>query len=263
MRYPSVAGTFYPSDKNELNKILDSFFNETKKEVANLKKEINEIIGIISPHAGYIYSGKTAAYGYSLLEGLQNFTFIILGPNHTGMGKLVAISREEWMTPLGKVGNDTEIGKIIEENSEFAEFDETAHFYEHSIEVQLPFLQKVVKDPKAVEICIGMQTIEIVEDISNSLKNIKKNFCIIASSDFTHFESSKDARKYDEKAMDYILNLDWEGFMEFAETGSICGYGPIGILTKYAKEEKCKVKLLKYSNSGDVTGDYSSVVGYA
>jgi AmmeMemoRadiSam system protein B len=263
MRFPYAAGTFYPGDKKELNELIDFFFNKIKSDEV-LKDKINEVIGIISPHAGYIYSGKTASYGYYFLNLLPPETsFVIFGPNHTGMGKVVSISREDWVTPLGKVRNDTETGEIIKNNSKFAEFDEEAHYFEHSIEVQLPFLQKIIKEPKCVEVCIGMQTIEIVEDLANSIKKIRKNFCIISSSDFTHFESSESAKRKDEKAIEYILDFDYEGFIEFAEKSSICGYAPVGILMKYAKDEKCKVRLLNYSNSGDTTGDYSSVVGYA
>jgi AmmeMemoRadiSam system protein B len=265
MRFPYVAGTFYPGDRKELEEMIKSFFEKIKDdEILKIKKGINQVIGIVSPHAGYIYSGKTASYGYYFLDLLPpESTFVAFGPNHTGMGKIVSISREDWITPLGKVRNDTEVGEIIRKNSKFAEFDEEGHYFEHSIEVQLPLLQSVIKDPKCVEICIGMQTLEVVEDLANALKRIRKNFCIISSSDFTHFESSESARKNDEKAIEYILELDYERFIEFAEKSSICGYGPIGILMKYARDEKCKVKLLNYSNSGDATGDYSSVVGYA
>ena len=265
LRFPYASGTFYPSDKKELENLINSFFDEIKDdEVLKIKEKINKVVGIISPHAGYIYSGKTASYGYYFFDLLPpETTFVIFGPNHTGMGKIVSISKEDWITPFGKVKNDAEVGETIRKNSKFAEFDEEAHYFEHSIEVQLPFLQKVVKDPKCVEVCIGMQTIEIVEDLANSIKKINKNFCIISSSDFTHFESYESAKKKDEKAIEYILDFDCEGFMEFAEKSSICGYAPIAILTKHAKDEKCKAVLLNYSSSGDTTKDYSSVVGYS
>ena len=267
MRFPSVAGTFYDSNKENLKKEIENYISKAK-ESEELKALIKrDTVGIVSPHAGYTYSGWIAGYSYATLID-EKASFVIIGPNHTGRGSMVALSKEDWSTPLGIVKNDREIGNSIKRNSKMIDFDETAHTFEHSIEVQIPFLQTIFKNPKVVEICVSFQNYEVAKDLGNAIyqaeKETRKSIIVIASSDFTHFEPAKDAKEKDMRAIKYIEKLDPESFVNLIESEgmSICGYAPIAAAMIFAKNKNAKAKLLKYGNSGDVTGDYSSVVGY-
>jgi len=269
MRYPAVAGAFYPSGEEQLrNQVEESF-----RKGAGIPKPGNKksLLAVVSPHAGYVYSGWVASYAYR--EIAENYsqppTFVILGPNHTGQGSGVALSQDDWETPLGTVSNDKEIGKLIQRNSKIVDFDELAHSGEHSIEVQLPFLQFLYKNFKFVPICIGLGDYGTAEDIGNAIfkasRGIKRDIFVIASSDFTHFEDAQSARKKDDLAITYIEKLDARGFLKEVETSdiSICGYAPIMTAIVYSKLKGGEeARILKYANSGDVTGDYNEVVAY-
>jgi AmmeMemoRadiSam system protein B len=269
MRYPAVAGAFYHSDKEQLTRELENCFS---KGAGSPKPGSGKsLLAVVSPHAGYVYSGWVASYAYR--EIAENYTkpptFVILGPNHTGRGSGVALSKEDWETPLGVVGNDKELGKLIQKNSRIIDFDEVAHEGEHSIEVQLPFLQFLYKNFKFVPICIGLGDYETAEDIGNAIFNasreINRDIFVIASSDFTHFEDAQSARQKDELALKAIKKLDAKLFLSEVETNniSICGYAPIMTAMIYSKLNGCKdAKVLKYANSGDVTKDYHEVVAY-
>lgn len=269
MRYPAVAGAFYSSGEAQLrSQIEESFKKGAGAPKAGSKKSL---LAVISPHAGYIYSGWVASYAYK--EIFENYsqppTFVILGPNHTGRGSGVAISQEDWETPLGTVGNDRELGKLIQKNSEVIDFDEAAHEAEHSVEVQLPFLQSLYKNFKFVPVCIGLGDYETAEDIGNAVfkasQETKSDVFVIASSDFTHFEDAQSAKRKDELAIKHIEKLDAKGF--FSEVASndisICGYMPITVAILYSKLRGGQAaRVLKYANSGDVTGDYNEIVAY-
>ncbi len=259
MRDPAVSGQFYPRSKNDLNRQISRCF----EGVPQVEKEV---LGAVVPHAGYIYSGNTAAYVYSALPRAD--TFVLLGPNHTGYGSPVAVSRETWRTPLGEAKSDLEFiralpGKIID-------LDESAHRYEHSIEVQLPFLQHRFGDFNVVPICMGMQdeetALDVGNEISEAVNKTNKKTVIIASSDFTHYRPDKVARENDAYFINAILDLDIPGFYRrlFERDASVCGYGPIAAMMAAVKNMGArKATLLKYSTSGDTTGDLSAVVGYA
>ena len=269
MRYPSVAGMFYTGEKNKLSEEILKFLSNAEKDLIEKKKNMKQILGCVVPHAGHIYSGSVAAYSYSLLKLVpKTTTFVIIGPNHTGRGKAVGISREDWVTPLGVVRNDRQVGDAIKKNSTIADFDEEAHMFEHSIEVQLPFLQTILSDLKVVEICMGIQSYEAAKDLAqaifSAMKEIGRIIVVIASSDFTHFESSESARAKDERALHLIEQLRVRDFVNLVEgeNMSICGYGPIATAMLFSEKNNGKATILKYANSGDVTGDYSSVVGY-
>lgn len=274
IRFPAVAGSFYSSSKSDLIKQIEYCFKN--KIGPGIIPEVNKngerkIVGIVSPHAGYMYSGPVAAHGFSALatDGKPE-TFIIIGPNHTGCGSGISIMISGiWRTPLGDIEVDNEIGKLIVEKSSIIDIDDEAHIYEHSIEVQIPFLQYIYgNDFKIVPIVMMLQGLRESVEIGKVLGEIcrNKNIVIIASSDFTHYEPYWTACKKDKEAIRTILELNQEAFYNVINTLniSVCGPGPIMTLITAAKAiESSKAVLLKYANSGDVTGDYSSVVGYA
>lgn len=259
MRAPAVSGQFYPHSKNDLSRDLERCF-------ANAPSAERAVLGAVVPHAGYMYSGSTAAYVYSTLPEAD--TFVMLGPNHTGYGSSVAVSSETWSTPLGEARSDIEFiralpGRIID-------LDESAHKYEHSLEVQLPFLQHRFKKFNIVHICMGMQDEETAMDVGHEIaeaaRKVDKKIVIIASSDFTHYKPDKVARENDAYFIEPILGMDIPDFYRRLQerNASVCGYGPIAAMLAATKSLGAKkATMLKYSTSGDVTGDTSAVVGYA
>ena len=260
MRQPAVAGQFYPLRPENLEK-------ELKRCFEGLEIRERDVIGAVCPHAGYVYSGKVAAHAYATLPEAD--TYVLLGPNHTGYGSPVSVSRDTWKTPMGTVEVDVELvdrflGSIVD-------VDELGHKYEHSIEVQLPFLQyRFDGDFKILPICMGMQDEETAVEIGNIIANLvsesRKRVVFIASSDFTHYQPAKLAKETDNEVIDSILNLDVPGMYDrlYRRNASICGYGPIAaMLTSSKKLGGNHATLLNYSNSGDVSGDLNAVVGYA
>lgn len=263
MRTPAVAGTFYPGEKGELNNMLSEFLKKAGEDFEPISA-----IGGICPHAGYVYSGQTAAITYVSISELKKCeSVVILGPNHTGLGSLISISLKNWETPLGIAECDIELAKKIQKNAKLIDFDEKAHMYEHSIEVQIPFIQKLNPKAKIVCICMMSQDYESAKDVGNALaKSLDpKKHIVIASSDFSHYLPADEAKRKDAAARSFIEALDTEGFQNALEKHdwSICGYGPISALMEYAKAKGIKkAKTLSYSDSGKVTGDYLAVVGY-
>ncbi|KPK41356.1 MAG: hypothetical protein AMJ78_05720 [Omnitrophica WOR_2 bacterium SM23_29] len=260
IRYPAVAGQFYSGGKEALQKEVERYLLKDAEKI--------KAIGIVSPHAGYMYSGPVA--GATLSSAEFKDTCIIMGPNHTGEGKPFSIMTEgSWRTPLGDCEIDGELAKSILENCEYFEEDDRAHRYEHSVEVQIPFLQVLKGEFKIVPMVLSHAKVEIYrkigESIAKSLKE-KRVATIIASSDMTHYEAQGIAKEKDKKAIDAILNLDEEGLM--AAIGrydiSMCGYAPVCVMLVASKGLGAKkAVLVKYQTSGDVTGDYDGVVGYA
>jgi AmmeMemoRadiSam system protein B len=261
IRRPIVSGLFYPFGKENLKKSLNKLFDGVEK---------NSFLCVISPHAGYQYSGKTAAFAINSLKSAK--TFIILGPNHNVLGKPFAImSNGQWETPLGLIDIDKELAKKICE-CEVVEEDHLAHIQEHSIEVQIPFLQHLFTDFKFVPISItnlsySQSFLKQCEKLGKHIAKIikGKEVRIIASSDFSHYLPANVAKEKDEKAIEKIKALDPSGFFKTLEKidASVCGYGPIAVLLYVAKALGLeKVEVINHTNSGDVTGDYSSVVSY-
>ncbi|MCP4647595.1 MAG: MEMO1 family protein [bacterium] len=266
MRSPAVAGQFYPGNKEEIEELVGKCFSEAGKKA----KPVGAYAGV-SPHAGYVYSGVPAAATFLGINELENAeTVVIVGPNHTGVGGLVALSTEDWELPTGVVENDMEFGKAMLEGANFLKPDEGAHRMEHSIEVQLPFLQHVNPKAKIVPVCMMDQSLEGARDVADAVlaaeKKLGRKVVVIASSDFSHYIPSEAAEERDKKAMGQILKLDAESFQKErrAQGWSICGYGPISVSILYAKAKGSKKGLeVMYTNSGEVTGDYSQVVAYA
>jgi MEMO1 family protein len=261
IREPIVAGQFYPKSPSSLEAQIARFVDK------NAAKE--EVIGIVSPHAGYMYSGAVAGATMSRIKFKD--IFIIMGPNHTGYGKPFSImSQGTWRTPLGSVEIDSELGSQILAQSQNLEQDQVAHLYEHSIEVQIPFLQYLKQDFKIVPIVFSHAPRavykEIGKAIAKAIKELKAEAVIIASSDMTHYESQESAKRKDTQAINAILELNEDELLNRIEklNISMCGYAPTVTLISAAKELGAKrAELVKYQTSGDVTGDYSGVVGYA
>jgi AmmeMemoRadiSam system protein B len=274
IRRPVVAGQFYEGDAEPLKSQLSSCFLSNlgpgKLPTPNLHNHPRHLVGLICPHAGYLYSGPVAASAYFELsqDGLPD-TVIILGPNHTGYGSALGLMREGyWQTPLGNVQIDTAVADEILNETRVVDADELSHRFEHSIEVQLPFLQFLYGNAfKFVPICFETQDYQSAFEVGNALVEVldAKNAVVIASSDMTHYESAKVASAKDHAALKFVLEENAKGFYDFVESQNIsaCGFAPITTLITYANGVSAKAKLLNYRNSGDVSGDHSSVVGYA
>ncbi|ATZ60757.2 MAG: MEMO1 family protein [Methanosarcinales archaeon Met12] len=257
MRRAVVAGQFYEGEAKALRRRIEGYIATAEVEI------FEEMTGAVVPHAGYVYSGQVAAHVYAALPSAE--TYVILGPNHRGAGSMVAVSTDTWSTPLGEVEIDEGIVNMLPDR---IDRDEVAHRYEHSIEVQLPFLQYRFKDFKIVPICMGLQDEETAKKLGAELGNVLKDedVVILASSDFTHYEPNQVARKNDHRIIKSILELDVSTFYShiYSLQASVCGHGPIATMMETTRAMGAKKgALLKYATSGDVTGDYSSVVGYA
>jgi AmmeMemoRadiSam system protein B len=261
VRRPAVAGYFYPGEPDKLRKELERCLPNP----APTKRAI----GIVAPHAGYIYSGGVAGEVYQRVE-LPN-RFIILSPNHTGAGEPYSIMPEgEWMTPLGSARIDEELAKKFMERCPLLTEDDEAHRGEHSLEVQIPFLQYLKKDFRFVPVTLSYIPYKACEEVGRALAQIiresKEPILIIASSDMNHYESQQVAERKDYLAIEKIKAVDPEGLYETVKKNSIsmCGIIPTTATLVAAKElGATKGELIRHATSGDVTGDYGSVVGYA
>lgn len=226
---------------------------------------------MVSPHAGYMYSGPIAAHGYYVCSQMKGIELVvILGPNHWGLGSGVAtVKAGVWRTPLGDVEVDADAAKDLVQSSKIVDFSEDAHLREHSIEVQLPFLQFIYGAGfKLLPICMLMQDKRTASEVADALLSVieKRKALLVASSDFTHYEDHRSASEKDRRLIESILGLDIDGLYDTLErlNVSACGYGPIAVVMNVVKRLGCKEgRLLKYATSGDVTGDYGAVVGYA
>jgi len=274
MRKPVVAGSFYAGSADGLRRQVQDCFQHALGPGAlpgAPKNGERHILGLVSPHAGYMYSGPVAAHGFFQLAAEKRpDVVVIIGPSHRGMGAEIAISGEDrWQTPLGYLEIDSEIGERIVSTSRRAEWDDLAHSFEHSIEVQLPFLQYIYQTGiRIVPIAMLRQDMEVSRDLGDAIATAlkDKNGIIVASSDFTHYESQSSASKKDSSALEAILRLDTKQLEDVVSRYNItmCGRGPvISMLTACKKLGASKARLLRYASSGDITGDYSQVVGYA
>jgi len=274
IRRPSQAGMFYAGTAESLKKQIEECFLH-KLGPGKIPKVARsgprKVVGLICPHAGYVYSGPVAAHSYYRLarDGIPE-VFVILGPNHMGYGSAIALMNEGiWRTPLGDVEIDYQTASKILRASEVIDIDDTAHRFEHSIEVQLPFLQYLYgSEFKFVPIAFLMQDLESSREVGRALAKALegKNAVIIASTDMTHYEPHEQAVRKDKLALSAVEKLNEEEFYSIIESYNIsaCGYGPVAALITAAKLLGVKkAEILCYKTSGDVTGDYSSVVGYA
>jgi len=268
IRTPAVAGMFYPGEKNKLTELIQDCFTHPFGPGEKQGKKGTKIFGVICPHAGYVYSGPIACNSINSISSESPELFIIVGPNHWGIGRSVATMKDcTWETPLGSVEVDSESAEEISKISQFIESDFFSHTREHSLEVQIPILQQTFSNFKILPISLINQSKEVAHDVGLAMAKIckKKNCMIIGSSDFTHYEPNDFAHEQDMALIEPILEMNVEKFYDVLQKRNVtaCGYGAIASTMIACKElGASKGELLRYATSGDVTGDTSSVVGY-
>ncbi|MDY6958117.1 MAG: MEMO1 family protein [Halobacteriota archaeon] len=259
MRRPTFAGQFYPNLDSDLKRQLSNLFSGVERREEN-------VMGAVVPHAGYIYSGNVAAQVYAKLPRAD--TFVIIGPSHRGGGSMVAASRESWITPFGEIEVDQDFVEALPRK--IVDTDEIAHSYEHSIEVQLPFLQYIFNDFKIAPISLGLQdeetAKEVGEEVAHAISKLDKKIVILASSDFTHYMLDEVAREIDSYVIEPILEMNIAKFYTrvYNRNATVCGVGPIAAMLKATKLLGAKEgRLIAYATSGDVEKSMREVVGYA
>ncbi|MGH9710578.1 MAG: AmmeMemoRadiSam system protein B [Candidatus Acidiferrales bacterium] len=261
IRPAAVAGRFYPADPSELLRQIDDCISAASEKV--------RARGCLVPHAGYIYSGRVAGTVYGALELPSRF--ILLGPRHYPHGERLAILSEgAWQTPLGEAKIDAALARELKEAFPLLREDAVAHAAEHSLEVQVPFLQRLLADFTFVPIVIGTYRFDALETLGRAVAKVvreqKGSVLIVASSDMNHRESDAITRVKDRKAIDAILALDARSLYDTVrrENITMCGYGPAVAMITAAKElGSTAAELLRYATSADVNGDREDVVGYA
>jgi AmmeMemoRadiSam system protein B len=275
VRTPAVAGRFYPGRAEDLLREVREFTSPSKTPIETGRIDA---IGCVAPHAGYIYCGGVAGAVYSRLKIPERC--VILCPNHTGKGRPLAImANTTWQTPLGEVAADADMAARLLRRFPALEEDSAAHRAEHAIEVQLPFLQASRPELKIVPIAIGTSDFDVLRGLGETLADViadhheedqkaerQAKVLIIASSDMNHYESDTITRIKDHKAIARVLAMDARGLWEVVlnEDISMCGFGPTVVMLTAAKLlGATSATLVKYATSGDVSGDYESVVGYA
>jgi len=260
VREPVVAGSFYPREESQLRQQLSSLVR------SDLPAE--KVLGAISPHAGYMYSGSVAGELFARVE-LPD-TVLILAPNHTGLGSAFAAWGDDWRTPLGEVATDQVLLDAL--HSEFPRLadDRLAHTHEHSAEVQLPFIQHVNPQAKVVGIVLMSSYLDDLKQlgqaIAEAIRKTGVNALVLTSSDMTHYEAQEAAEAKDKQAIDLMLALDPDGLWDVVRSKriSMCGISPAVAMLVACKELGASTaRLVCYRTSGDVTGDYAQVVGYA
>ena len=266
IRHPAVSGRFYPSDAQSL---AEEVKLHTKQSAENKSSEKIRAVGIVSPHAGFMYCGDVAGAVYSKIEIPS--TIILMGPNHTGFGEKVSVMTEgTWQMPQGDIEIDHQLADAICRASATAKKDNKAHQKEHSIETQLPFLQFYRDKFKIVPICMMRLGLDECEEISHAIvkavEQTRRSVLIVASSAMTHHETHESASKKDKNAINQILQLDARGLYNTVQDKAIsmCGVNPTTIMLMCACKMGAKEALLvKYMTSGEVSGDMDHVVGYA
>lgn len=269
VRTPAVAGRFYPARAEELLRDVRQY---TSASSSSRGRRI-AAIGCVAPHAGYIYSGGVAGAVYARLEVPARC--VILCPNHTGMGSALAVmAATTWQTPLGEVAADSDLGGRLLRRFPLLVEDGAAHRSEHAIEVQLPFLQALQPELTILPIAIGTRDYDVLRELGEALADVishlkedrDEKILIVASSDMNHYESDAITRVKDHKAIERVLELDARGLWDVVmnEDISMCGFGPTVVMLTAAKLLGANsASLVRYATSGEVSGNYESVVGYA
>jgi len=261
IRRSVIAGTWYPGTKAELGRMLDGFLANAKKEELG-----GELMGLIAPHAGYVYSGQVAAYAYKQLEGLDFPTVAIVSPVHRMfVGRYAVTAKRYYETPLGLVEVD---GELVDALDEAVGLNRVERDDEHSLEIQLPFLQRVLGRFKLLPVMMGDQSLPACRALGEALAGVLrgKRALLVASTDLSHFHPYDTAVRLDRVVLDHIEKFDPEGLALDLERGrcEACGGGPVIAVMLAAKALGAnRARVLKYANSGDVTGDRGQVVGYA
>ncbi|MHA1220809.1 MAG: AmmeMemoRadiSam system protein B [Candidatus Heimdallarchaeota archaeon] len=275
IREPTVAGRFYPDKESDLIQMIERCFTDSEigpgelpdKSVQPPRK--GKIYGLVSPHAGYVYSGPVAAHGFleQYKDGKPEF-FVIIGPNHRNIGPAISVyPKGSWKTPLGEATIPEEVVELIIKQPHFRG-DTSAHMLEHSIEVQIPFLQYLYGgDVPIISICLKDQSLEVIERVGSVLSKVLADYdyCLIASTDLSHYESQATAMSQDSYVIDNIKKLNHEGLYKTVMDNqiSMCGPAPVASVLLASKKNNVKsAKILKYATSGDVTGDKEQVVAY-
>jgi len=272
IRKPAVAGQFYPADPKELASLIDQCYLHplgTGKSPPAPRTSAS-LVAVVSPHAGYVYSGPVAAHSYLHVSSLPDPDLIVIvAPNHYGIGSGVSTFKEGmWQTPLGMMRVDSEAAKGLTSLEETVVFDPGAHRLEHSLEVQLPFLQRIYGDSVPfLPISLIFQDIDTAKALSAALSKLLKGrrAVLVASSDLTHYEPAEDARRKDMALLQQVLQYDLEGFYSTLDRLNVtsCGFGAIATVMETSRSlGLSKPELLKYATSGDTTGDNLQVVGY-
>lgn len=261
IRKPAVAGQFYSLDPSALTREVTGYFEEVQ--------ERKRTKGVVSPHAGLMYSGAVAGAVFSRVEPPESF--VILSPNHTGLGRAVSLmTRGSWQVPTGKLEIDADLADRLRKECALVDDDSRAHEREHSIEVQLPFVLHLSPTSKIVPVTMMTDSIDTCRIVGESIADVVSStgypVTIVASSDMTHYETDSVARARDRKAIEMVLSLDPEGLYRTVrkEGISMCGYIPVTtMLFAVLRLGASEAELVRYMTSGDVSGDYDRVVGYA
>lgn len=263
IRNAAVAGTFYPADPAQLESMLDRLLDHVPAP-----EEPQKLLAMILPHAGYVYSGSTAALGYKLLSEQSYDTVVLIGPSHQMNFPGISVWREgAWVSPLGEVPIDEELAEKIAGSHPHFGFPTTPHRTEHSLEVQIPFLQKTLKKFKLVPIAMGRLSLEDARDLAASIHqhSVGKKVLVIASTDMSHYHPADIAERMDAVTADLIARGDTQNLFEALRSGKseLCGAPAVLTVLEYARISGARSpEILHYSHSGQVTGDLDRVVGY-
>lgn len=261
-RHPAVAGYFYPGRAQELREMIEGFLPASRQS--------EKALAVVSPHAGYIYSGKVAAAVYASVKIPE--AVVILGPSHRGIRPLFAVQANGiWQTPLGEVKVDSQLARELQAACALVEDDPRAHLLEHSLEVQVPFLQYFQPKIAIVPVCVSHEAdLASLEELGKALAAVvsqaKKEVLLVASTDMSHYVSQEEAERKDFLAIKKVQELDFRGLYEVVleENISMCGFQPTTAVLVASRElGATKAELILYQTSGDVTGDRLEVVGYA
>jgi AmmeMemoRadiSam system protein B len=267
MRYPRVAGTFYPKQPAEMAALLDKCFAQADQ--ALLPPGRAPALGAMIPHAGWVYSGGVAAKVYARLAIPE--TVVVLGPNHTGMGAALSLwPGGLWITPGGDVHVDEALTGAILEACPDVESETLAHANEHAIEVHVPFIHRERRDAKIVAIVVGTHDAarlnRLAEGLARAIKAAGRSILIVSSSDMNHYEDQATTLAKDKLALDRVVNLDATGLLEVCHNRdiSMCGVAPTAVMLRACQVLGARTaQLVDHRTSGDAFGDYSRVVGYA
>lgn len=264
-RTPAVAGRFYPSDRDELAREVTEYLGALPGGRPTTQPP-RPALGLVAPHAGYVFSGAVAGATYARVTVPDRV--IVLGPNHTGDGRREATwPGGDWRTPLGAVPLDEELtGELVAAGAGVP--DRAAHRREHSLEVQLPFLQLRQPRLRIAALCLGPLPWERCAELGSAIGEVarRRGALVVASSDMSHYLPAREARRRDALALERILALDPRGLLEVSEREdvSMCGRVPAAVMLVAALAEGAReAELVRYAHSGEVTGDDRSVVGYA
>jgi len=266
IRTPAVAGTFYPEDENDLSELINNCL-----PVGEIPEPDSDLISLVSPHAGIVYSGQVAGYAYNLLKDTLIQNILILAPSHHEyfVGGTI-YDGDAYATPLGEVPINSDLSQKISDSSNHIQFSPIGHDKEHSLEVQLPFLQEVLKkDFNIIPLIIGNISLDIASEIAESVAGVisasEDDVLLIASTDLSHFHDQEKANILDNRTAEYLESMSIDILYDACEKGDCeaCGINPLTVVVKASQLlGASNVDILKYATSGDVSGDFNSVVGY-